>query len=85
MPDFDPRERLQSKQLLLADKYSQYAGCRRAQGAVTQSKLEMQLKDDEGYRAACVIGSGIGGITTPEFSYKMLFKENKGRPILSLF
>ena len=76
VPDFDPRERLQSKQLLLADKYSQYAGCA-AQEAVTQSKLEMPLKDDEGYRAACVIGSGIGGITTLEFSYKMLFKENK--------
>ena len=27
VPDFDPRERLQSKQLLLADKYSQYAAC----------------------------------------------------------
>ena len=26
VPDFDPKERLQSKQLMLADKYSQYAG-----------------------------------------------------------
>ena len=30
-----------------------------------------------GYRAACIIGSGVGGLTTLEFSYKMLFKENK--------
>ena len=76
MPDFDPRERLQSKQLILADKYSQYAGCA-AQEAVVQSKLETPLNDADSYRAACVIGSGVGGITTLEFSYKMLFKENK--------
>ncbi len=76
VPDFNPRERLQSKQLLLADKYSQYAGCA-AQEAVAQSKLELPLEGDEGYRAACIIGSGVGGLTTLEFSYKMLFKENK--------
>jgi nodulation protein E len=76
VPDFDPRERLQSKQLLLADKYSQYAGCA-AQEAVAQSKMELPLKDNDGYRAACIIGSGVGGLTTLEFSYKMLFKENK--------
>ncbi|MHA1517767.1 MAG: beta-ketoacyl-[acyl-carrier-protein] synthase family protein [Alphaproteobacteria bacterium] len=76
VPDFNPRERLQSRQLLLADKYSQYAGCA-AQEAVAQSKLELPLEGDEGYRAACIIGSGVGGLTTLEFSYKMLFKENK--------
>jgi nodulation protein E len=41
------------------------------------SKLETPLKDNEAYRAACIIGSGVGGLTTLEFSYKMLFKENK--------
>ncbi len=76
VPDFNPRERLKSKQLLLADKYSQYAGCA-AQEAVAQSKLELPLKDAEAYRSACIIGSGIGGLTTLELSYKMLFKENK--------
>ncbi len=76
VPDFDPIERDLSKQLRLADKYSQYAGCA-AREAVTQSKLDMPLKDNEAYRAACVIGSGIGGITTLELSYKMLFKEGK--------
>ncbi len=76
VPDFDPRERLQSKQLLLADKYSQYAGCA-AHEAVTQAKLEYPIKDSDSYRAACIIGSGVGGLTTLEFSYKMLFKENK--------
>ncbi|MGB6923818.1 MAG: beta-ketoacyl-[acyl-carrier-protein] synthase family protein [Methyloceanibacter sp.] len=76
IPDFDPKERLQSKQLLLADKYSQYAGYA-AQEAVAQSKLEMPLSDSDSYRTACIIGSGVGGLTTLEFSYKMLFKENK--------
>ena len=76
VPDFDPKERLQSKPLMLADKYSQYAGCA-AQEAVAMSKLEVPLKDSEAYRAACIIGSGVGGLTTLEFSYKMLFKENK--------
>jgi nodulation protein E len=76
VPDFDPKERLQSKSLLLADKFSQYAGCA-AQEAVAMSKLEVPLKDKAAYRAACIIGSGVGGLTTLEFSYKMLFKENK--------
>jgi nodulation protein E len=76
IPDFDPKERLKSKALLLADKYSQYAGCA-AQEAVAQSKLEMPLQDPGSYRSACIIGSGVGGLTTLEFSYKMLFKENK--------
>ena len=76
VPDFDPRERELSKQLLMADKYSQYAGCA-AREAVAQSGLETPISDADAYRTACVIGSGVGGLTTLEFSYKMLFKENK--------
>ena len=76
VPDFEPRERLDSKQFLLADRYSQFAGCA-AQEAVRQSGLEVPLEGEKGYRAASIIGSGIGGLTTLEFSYKMLFKENK--------
>jgi nodulation protein E len=76
VPDFDPKERLKSKPLLLADKYSQFAGCA-AHEAVTRAKLEVPVKDSEAYRSACIIGSGVGGLTTLEFSYKMLFKENK--------
>lgn len=76
VPDFDPSERKLSKSLMLADKYSQFAGCA-AKEAVAQSGIEVPLKGQEGYRAACIIGSGVGGLTTLEFSYKMLFKENK--------
>lgn len=74
--DFEPRERLDSKQLLLADKYSQFAGCAAAE-AILQSGLETPLSDETAYKAACIIGSGIGGITTMELSYRMLFKEGK--------
>ena len=73
---FDPKERCGSKQFLLADRYSQFAGCA-AQEAVEQSGLEMPLKGEEAYRAACIIGSGIGGISTMEMSYKALFEEKK--------
>jgi nodulation protein E len=74
--DFEPRERLKSKQLLLADRYSQFAGCA-AQEAVRQSGLEVPLEGEKSYRAASIIGSGIGGLTTLELSYRALFKENK--------
>jgi nodulation protein E len=74
--DFEPRERLHSKQFLLADRYSQFAGYA-AQDAIAQSGIEVPLADKEAYRTACIIGTGIGGITTMEFSYKMLFKEGK--------
>lgn len=76
VPDFEPRERLKSKALLLADKYSQYAGCA-AEEAVVMSGIEVPLKGEDGYRAACVIGSGVGGLTTLELAYKMLFQDNK--------
>ena len=65
-----------SKQFMLADRYSQFAGCA-ANEAVTQSGMEMPLSGDEGYRAACIVGSGIGGISTMELSYKMLFEQKK--------
>jgi len=74
--DFDARERLNSKQLWLADRYSQFAGCAAAE-AVGQSGIEVPFRGEKGYRGACIIGTGIGGISTMEFSYKMLFKENK--------
>ncbi len=74
--NFDAEELGLSKQFLLADRYSQFAGAAAAE-AVAQSGLEMPLQGDHAYRAACIIGSGIGGITTMEFSYKMLFEEKK--------
>jgi len=74
--NFDPKEHGLTKQFLLADRYSQFAGCAAAE-AVAQSGLEVPLRGEEGSRAACIIGTGIGGVTTMEHSYKMLFQEKK--------
>lgn len=74
--DYDPKEAGLSKQFLLADRYSQFAGIASGE-AVKQSGLEMPLSPEEGIRAAAIIGSGIGGITTMEGSYRGLFEMKK--------
>ena len=74
--DFDPRAENLSKQLLMADRYSQFAGLA-AREAVEQSGIEMPLSAEDGIRAAAIIGSGIGGINTLEDSYRGLFELKK--------
>lgn len=68
--DFDPRKHLSSKPLLLADRYSQFAGAAAAE-AVAQSGINVPLKN--GMRAASIIGSGVGGLITLEKAYEDLF------------
>ncbi len=72
--DFDPRERCKSKALLLSDRFSQYAGAA-AWEAVKQSGLETPLKNGE--RAAAIVGSGAGGLSTLEKAYEDLFIHHK--------
>ena len=72
--DFDPKIHVQSRSVQMADRYSQFAGAA-ASEAVQQAKLEVPLAD--GLRAASIIGSGIGGLTTLEDSYYALFAEKK--------
>jgi nodulation protein E len=72
--DFDPRERCPSKPLLLADRYSQFAGAATIE-AMTQAGFNGRVPD--GYRAASVIGSGIGGLATMEQGYVDLFIHKK--------
>ena len=72
--DFDPKTRIKNRLLLLADRYSQFAGAAAAE-AFAQSKLEAPLKD--GYRSACIIGSGAGGLNTIEWAYNQLFTKNR--------
>lgn len=74
--DFDPKAAGLSKQFLMADRYSQFAGIA-AREAVKQSGIEMPLKLGEGARCAAIIGSGIGGISTMEDSYRGLFELKK--------
>lgn len=72
--DFEPREHLDSKPLLLADRYSQFAGVAAAE-AMAQAGLEVPLEN--GIRAASIIGSGIGGLVTLEKAYEDLFIHKK--------
>src|SRR5262245_18790470 len=76
--DFDHKARLKSskrdKIILHADRYSWFAAAA-ADEAVRQSGLEVPFKD--GYRAACIIGSGAGGLQTMETCYRDLFIHQK--------
>src|SRR5258706_2557750 len=65
--DFDPKERCNTKPLLLADRYSQYAGAA-ASEAVRQSGLKTPFKNGE--RSAAIIGSGAGGPGTIAKGYQ---------------
>lgn len=72
--DFDPRERCNTKPLLLADRYSQYAGAAAAE-AVLQAELETPFRHGE--RAAAIVGSGAGGLATLEKAYEDLYIHKK--------
>ena len=76
--DFDPKPRLKhfsrDKIILHADRYSWFAGAA-ADEAVKMSGIEVPMTDP--YRAACIIGSGAGGLVTYEKAYRDLFIENK--------
>jgi len=76
--DFDPKARLKNfkrdKIITLADRYSWFAAAA-AEEAVVQSGIQFPLENP--YRAACIIGSGAGGLTTFETAYRDLFIHNK--------
>jgi len=72
--DFDPKMRIKNRLLLLADRFSQFAGAAAAE-AFAQSKLKVPLAD--GDRSACIIGSGAGGFGTAEQAYKQLLVKNR--------
>jgi len=74
--NFDAKENGLSKQFLLSDRYSQFAGIA-SREAVAGAGIETPLKPEEGARAAAIIGSGIGGINTMEGSYRALFEQKK--------
>jgi nodulation protein E len=76
--DFDPKVRLKhfsrDKIILYADRYSWFAAAA-ADEAIKQSGLEVPFKD--GYRVACIVGSGAGGLNTMETCYRDLFIHKK--------
>jgi nodulation protein E len=75
--NFDAKQRLgdiKDRTLPLADRYSQFAGVAAIE-AVAQSGLQTPVADP--YRAACIIGSGAGGLGTLEQAYRDLFIKKK--------
>ena len=75
--DLDIKEKLsgiRDKTLPHADRYSQMAGIAAIE-AMTQSGLQYPPADP--YRAACIIGSGAGGLNTTETAYRDLFIHKK--------
>lgn len=76
--DFDPKVQLKNfkrdRIIVHADRYSWFAAAAAAE-AVAQSGIEFPLENP--YRAACIIGSGAGGLTTFETAYRDLFIHNK--------
>jgi nodulation protein E len=76
--DYEPKVRLKGfkrdRIITMADRYSWFAADAAAQ-AVAQSGLEFPVENP--YRAACIIGSGAGGLTTYENAYRDLFIHNK--------
>ncbi len=76
--NFDPKARLRhfqrDKLVMHADRYSWFAAAA-ADEAVKQSGLEFPIANP--FRAACIIGSGAGGLVTYENSYRALWLEGK--------
>ena len=76
--DFDHKTRLKhfrrDKIILHADRYSWFAAAA-ADEAIRQAGLEVPFTNP--YRAACIIGSGAGGLVTFEAAYRDLFILNK--------
>jgi nodulation protein E len=71
---FDAQKHGLSKMLLLADRYSHFAGAA-AYEAMKQAGFEGPVAD--GHRAASIIGSGIGGLVTLEKGYEDLYVHHK--------
>jgi nodulation protein E len=76
--NFDPKVRLKhfqrDKLVMHADRYSWFAAAA-ADEAMRQSGLEIPVANP--YRAACIVGSGAGGLVAYEQSYRALFLEGK--------
>jgi len=76
--DFDKKARLKhfqrDKIIHHADRYSWFAAAA-ADEAIQQSGIEIPVTDP--YRAACIVGSGAGGLVTYETAYRDLFIHHK--------
>jgi nodulation protein E len=76
--NFEPKVRLKhfkrDKLITMADRYSWFAAAA-ADEAMQMAGLEGPVANP--YRAACIVGSGAGGLVTFETAYRDLFIHNK--------
>jgi nodulation protein E len=73
---FVPTDHFESRQLSLLDRVSQFAVVA-AREAIAQSGLS--FRDGLGERTAAIVGSGIGGQSTQDESFKRIYGENAVR------
>jgi 3-oxoacyl-[acyl-carrier-protein] synthase II len=73
---FDPGEYMDRKEAKRADPFTQYA-IAAAKEAMEQSGLD--TSEQNGNRIGCIIGSGIGGLTTWEAQHSVLLEKGPSR------
>jgi nodulation protein E len=74
--DFDPLEHFNERQISMLDRIAQFAVVA-AREATAQSALTFDMPLS--VRTACIIGTGVGGQTTHDDSFRRIYKENKSR------
>lgn len=74
--NFDPTEYMDKKEAKRMDVFTQYAMAA-AKMAMEMSGIDM--KNEDSFRAGCIVGSGIGGIQTLEDQHHTLEVKGPGR------
>jgi nodulation protein E len=76
VPSFDPADYLTPHQLPMFDRYSAFAMVA-AEEAWTEAGLD--LTDEERERAGVLVGTGIGGVTSQDHTYRELYEKRVRR------
>jgi nodulation protein E len=74
--DFDPLAHFPENKLSLLDRCSQFAAVA-ARGAIRQSGLD--FRNGLGLRTACIIGTGVGGMTTIDDTFLSVYGKGAKR------
>lgn len=74
--DFDPTRHLEEKQVAMMDRIAQFAVVA-AREAIAQSGLSFD--EALSIRTATIVGTGVGGQTTQDDSFRRIYRDNKSR------
>jgi nodulation protein E len=74
--DFDPLKHFEERQISSLDRISQFAVVA-AREAIAQAAITFDMPLSE--RTACIIGTGVGGQTTHDDSFRSVYLEKKKR------